>query len=196
MSRPRRLRRILEEPQIRCFKPEGTNRDSSESVKITIDEFEAMRLRDYHNIQQKRSAEIMGISQPTFHRILSSARKKISKALIEGTPITIIGEDFITDKEQYICNECGFKWLNPGKEYHNCPDCQSEDIKLTKSDIKSEVTDPTLIQRKSYGGQGLGAGPPRVCKCPNCGYESPKTRAVPCRNTKCPQCETPLCGAD
>ena len=88
----------MEEPQIRCFKPEGTNRDSSESVKITIDEFEAMRLRDYHNIQQKRSAEIMGISQPTFHRILSSARKKISKALIEGTPITIIGEDFITDK--------------------------------------------------------------------------------------------------
>lgn len=196
MSRPRRLRRILEEPQIRCFKPEGTNMDSSESVKITIDEFEAIRLRDYHNIQQKRSAEIMGISQPTFHRILSSARKKISKALIEGTSITIIGEDFITDKERYICNVCGFEWLNPGKKYHNCPDCQSEDISLTNNEVHPDVTDPTLIQRKSYGGQGMGAGPPRVCKCPNCGYESPKTRAVPCKNTKCPQCETPLCGAN
>jgi predicted Zn-ribbon and HTH transcriptional regulator len=138
----------------------------------------------------------MGISQPTFHRILSSARKKISKALIEGTPITIIGDDFITDKERYICNECGFEWLNPKKEYHNCPDCESEDIKLLSNNIPPEVTDPTLIQRKSYGGQGMGAGPPRVCICPNCGYESPKTQAVPCRNTKCPDCETPLCGAD
>jgi predicted DNA-binding protein (UPF0251 family) len=170
--------------------------NSSESVKITIDEFEAIRLRDYHDIQQKRSAEIMGISQPTFHRILSSARKKISKALIEGTPIIIIGDDFITDKERYICNVCEFEWLNPGKEYHNCPDCQSEDIMLKNNDVRPEVTDPTLIKRKSYGGPGLGAGPPRVCKCPNCGYESPKTRRVPCRNTKCPQCETPLCGAD
>lgn len=196
MSRPRRLRRILEKPQIRCFKPEGANNDSSESVKITIDEFEAIRLRDYHDIQQKRSAEIMGISQPTFHRILSSARKKISKALIEGNTITITGDNFITDNERYTCASCGFEWLNPGKEYQNCPDCQSEDIKLIKIDEIPLETDPTLIQRKSYGGQGMGAGPPRVCKCPNCGYESPKTRAVPCRNTKCPQCETPLCGSD
>lgn len=196
MSRPRRLRRILEEPQIRCFKPEGTNMDSLESVKITIDEFEAIRLRDYHNIQQKRSAEVMGISQPTFHRILSSARKKISKALIEGTPIIIIGDDFITDKERYICAICGFKWLNPGKEYHNCPDCQSEDIKLIKNDSHPERTDPTLILRKSYGGQGMGAGPPLVCKCPNCGYESRKKRGVPCKNTTCPQCKTPLCGVN
>ena len=29
-----------------------------------------------------------------------------------------------------------------------------------------------------------------------CGYESPKTRAVPCRNTICPKCETPLCGVE
>jgi len=41
----------------------------------------------------------------------------------------------------------------------------------------------------------MGIGPPRICKCPNCGYESPKTRAVPCKNTICPECETPLCGA-
>ena len=57
-------------------------------------------------------------------------------------------------------------------------------------------TDSSLLQRRSYGGPGLEVGPPKVCKCPECGYESPKTRAVPCRNTKCPKCDTPLCGAD
>lgn len=53
MPRPRRFRRILEEPQIRCFKPEKENLGSVEPIKITIDEFEAIRLRDYHDIQQK-----------------------------------------------------------------------------------------------------------------------------------------------
>lgn len=195
MARPRRYRRILEEPQIRCFKPEKENIDSLNPIKINIDEFEALRLRDYHDIQQKRAAEIMGISQPTFHRVLTSARKKISKALIDGNAIIIVGEDYITNKIRYVCKTCGFEWLSPEKEYDKCPDCQSQEItiELENEDVLEKLS---LLQRKSYGGPGLRAGPPRVCKCPECGYESPKTRAVPCRNTKCPKCETPLCGAD
>ena len=197
MARPRRFRRILEEPQTRCFKPEKENSDSLEPILITIDEFESLRLRDYHNIQQKRSAEIMDISQPTFHRTLTSARKKISKALIEGKPIIIVGEDHISNKMRYKCNKCDFEWLSPEKEYDKCPDCKSDDIsKFVDEDSVIEKTTPPLIQRRSYGGQGLGSGPPKVCKCPNCGYEHSKTRAVPCRNTKCPKCETPLCGSE
>jgi len=197
MSRPRRFRRILEEPQIRCFKPERENLDSLKPIEITIEEFESIRLRDYHDIQQKKSAEIMGISQPTFHRTLTSARKKISKALIDGNTIVIVGGDYITNKNRYKCNVCGFEWRSPEKEYDKCPDCQSKDINIVIEEEKlSRETEPSLIQRRSYGGRGIGVGPPRVCKCPECGYESPKTRAVPCRNTKCPKCETPLCGVD
>jgi uncharacterized protein len=197
MARPRRFRRILEEPHIRCFKPDRENIDLNKPVKITIDEFEAIRLRDYHDIQQKRSAELMGISQPTFHRILTSARKNIASALVEGNSIIIVGEDYITDKKKYKCNTCGFEWRSPEKEYDKCPDCESKDIKIIIEDEElTKITEHSLLQRRSYGGRGVGAGPPKVCKCPNCGYESPKIRAVPCRNTKCPECETPLCGAD
>jgi predicted DNA-binding protein (UPF0251 family) len=197
MPRPKRFRKVLEEPQIRCFKPERESIDSIEPIKITIDEFEAIRLRDYHDIQQKRSAEIMGISQPTFHRILTSVRKKISKALIDGTTIIIVGEDYITDKKRYKCNICGFEWLSPEKEYEKCPDCQSKDIIIVlEDDTQPTKTGPSLLQRRSFGGRGMGAGPPRVCKCHQCGYEAPKTPGLPCRNTKCPKCETPLCGAD
>jgi predicted DNA-binding protein (UPF0251 family) len=196
MSRPRIFRKISKEPEIRCFKPEKENNDSLEPVKISLDEFEAIRLRDYHNIQQIRSAEIMEISQPTFHRILSSARKKISKALIEGNTIIIGGDDYITDKKRYKCNICGFEWLSNEKEYDNCLECQSEDIIKLEDEKIIIKAEPSLLERRSFGGQGLGAGPPRICKCPNCGYESPKTRAVPCKNTKCPICETPLCGSE
>ena len=102
MARPRRFRRISEEPQIRCFKPEREDLESIEPIEILIDEFEAIRLRDYHDIQQKRSAEIMGVSQPTFHRILSSARKKIANALINGNSIIIAGKDQLF---RYKCND-------------------------------------------------------------------------------------------
>jgi len=191
MARPRRFRRISEEPQIRCFKPEREDLDSFEPIEILIDEFEAIRLRDYHDIQQKRSAEIMGVSQPTFHRILTSARKKIANALINGNTIVITGIDRLI---RYECNGCGFKWQHPRKEYKKCPDCGSANISTVEEEEYPPDSDESLMDRKSYGGRGLGAGPPMVCKCPNCGYESPKTRAVPCSNTKCPKCETPLCG--
>lgn len=191
MARPRRFRRISEEPQIRCFKPEREDLESLEPIEILIDEFEAIKLRDYHDIQQKRSAEIMGVSQPTFHRILTSARKKIAKALINGNSIIITGNYQLI---RYECNVCRFHWKHPRKEYKKCPDCGSANISTVEEDEYPTDSEKSLMDRKSYGGKGLGAGPPMVCKCPNCGYESPKTRAVPCSNTKCPKCETPLCG--
>jgi len=193
MSRPRRIRKISKTPKIKCFKPDN-DETPQKPIEITIDEFEAIRLRDYHDIQQKKSATMMGISQPTFHRTLSVARKKIAMALIEGKTIVITGDDIITKKMSYKCNKCHFEWNSPGKEYDKCPDCKSEDIKMIKQ-LKDEKEAP-LSERKSFGGPGLGAGPPRACKCPECGYESPKTRGVPCRNTKCPECETPLCGSN
>jgi uncharacterized protein len=197
MARPRRVRRISEESKIRCLNQGDEDLDSLPSIEISIDEFEAIRLRDYHDIQQKKSAEIMDISQPTFHRTLSSARKKIAKSLIEGNTIIIVGGDQITGKKIYKCNICGFEWSSPKKEYNNCLECQSEDITVSLEEEGARIeTESSLVQRRSYGGSGMGAGPPRVCKCPNCGYESPKTRAVPCKNTKCPECETPLCGSD
>jgi len=196
MPRPRIFRRISENPQIRCFKPEGENLDALKPIEVTLDEFEAIRLRDYHDIQQKKSAEIMGVSQPTFHRILSSARKKISNALIEGNMIIIVGEEHTACKKGYTCNVCGFEWSNPKRKYGECPDCKSENISMAVEEEELPKIDDSLLQRRSFGGQGTGAGPPRFCKCPNCGYESPKTRTIPCKNTICPKCETPLCGAN
>lgn len=196
MSRPRRFRKISEEPRIRCFKPDIDEKNLLEPIKITIDEFESIRLRDYHDIQQKRSAELMHISQPTFHRTLSSARRKIAKALVDGKMIQIVGGVYIADIKHYKCNICDFEWISKGKEYDKCPDCESEDIFVKTDESFQDPTKSDLLQRRSYGGRGMGAGPPRICKCPECGYEHPKTMAVPCRNIKCPECDTPLCGAD
>lgn len=199
MVRPKRFRRIFQEPQIRCFKPDSDfNPDQIKPIEITLDEFESIRLKDYHNIKQNMAAGIMDVSQPTFHRILNSARGKISQALMEGKIIKIKGGDIVTDKERYKCNNCGFEWYSPEKKYSNCPDCKSEDIHKIGAveDIQRPVAQPGMGRRRGLEGGGIRAGPPRACKCPNCGYETEKTPGFPCRNTKCPECGTQLCGAD
>lgn len=58
---------------------------------MTVDEFEAIRLKDALGLDQEVAAEKMNISQPTFHRLLLVARKKLGKAIVEGKAIKIEG---------------------------------------------------------------------------------------------------------
>jgi len=196
MPRPRRFSRIWGRPRVCRFTPDTPGEDKVETLKITMEEFESLRLKDYQEIQQKKAAEIMDISQPTFHRTLNSARKKISRALVEGKIIQIKGGDYFMDKKGYQCKNCGFQWQSASKEYDKCPDCDSENIEPLVVTDSQGTAQPGLGRRRAAGGRGIGAGPPRVCKCPECGYESPKTPGVPCRDTKCPKCGIPLCGSD
>ncbi|TSC95270.1 MAG: hypothetical protein Athens101410_677 [Parcubacteria group bacterium Athens1014_10] len=59
-------------------------------VELTTEEAEALRLKNIKNLEQIECAEQMKTSQSTFQRILSSAYKKISDALINGKAIKII----------------------------------------------------------------------------------------------------------
>ena len=62
-----------------------------EETVLTIEEYEALRLSDFQQLSQTDASKKMGISQPTFHRLLSSARKKVSDAIINGKAIRIAG---------------------------------------------------------------------------------------------------------
>jgi len=61
-----------------------------EVIELTTEEAEALRLRNIKDLEQEEAARKMNTSQSTFQRILSSAYKKITKALIEGKAIKII----------------------------------------------------------------------------------------------------------
>lgn len=98
----------------------------------------------------------MGISQSTFHRILNSARNKLATSLIEGRPIVIVKGDTMIDPNKYLCEDCGFQWSNPEKEYEECPDCKSTNIrKLNANNRRNQMSND-------------------ACSCPNCGYSEPK----------------------
>jgi predicted DNA-binding protein (UPF0251 family) len=67
-----------------------------ESETLQLDELEALRLADHVGLYQEAAAEQMGISRPTFTRILARARAKVAGALIEGR-VLVIGEGTVVE---------------------------------------------------------------------------------------------------
>lgn len=90
MARPRICRRVRSNPDIVFFKPRGVPMSLLEEVVIALDEYEAIRLKDLEGFDQESCAKKMNISQPTFHRLVLGARKKIADAIINGKAIKII----------------------------------------------------------------------------------------------------------
>ena len=58
-------------------------------VALTTEEVEALRLKNIEGLDQRGAAKQMHTSPSTFQRILASAYKKITEALIEGKAIEI-----------------------------------------------------------------------------------------------------------
>ena len=91
MPRPRIPRKVWLEPHVTHFKPAGIRMAHMHMAVITMEEYEALRLKDYEGMNQTQAAKEMGISQPTFQRLLESARKKIADAVVNGKAIRIEG---------------------------------------------------------------------------------------------------------
>jgi predicted DNA-binding protein (UPF0251 family) len=90
MPRPRCRRRIRFHPNVRYYKPQGVPMRHLEVVELTIEEVEALRLRNIEELDQTECAKKMNTSQSTFQRILSSAYKKITIAIVNGRAIKIV----------------------------------------------------------------------------------------------------------
>jgi len=74
-----------------------------DEIRLTVEEAEALRLKELEKLEQKESAERMNISRPTFQRILSSARHKTADALLNGKVLRIQGGNFEITKQRLRC---------------------------------------------------------------------------------------------
>jgi len=133
MPRPVKLRCIAQMPQFSYFKPLGVPVSILDKVSLSIEEIEAIRLKDMEGLEQEDSAKKMCISRPTFHRILQSARKKLADALVNGKAIQIEGGNYGFPYSRFTCNEDGHKWNVPFDVMASggtisCPSCFSVDI--------------------------------------------------------------------
>ena len=109
MGRQPLWRRVGFLPQITYFKPTGVSLANLEEERISVEEAEAIRLKDLEELELEDCAQRMNISRTTFSRILNSARKKIADALLSGKAIRIEGGNFKMAVHRFRCIN-GHEW--------------------------------------------------------------------------------------
>jgi len=128
-------------PKIRGFKPVGTGKAELEEVILGEDEIEAVRLKDLLGLSQGEAAREMQISQPTFHRLVLTARQKIADAFVNGKAVRIKGGNI--DVGESFSQPCHWRrrWGCKAKRVHeDMPQCASpraQAEKITKIAITS-----------------------------------------------------------
>lgn len=87
--RPKKTRWISCLPGERCFRPQCKDPDQLQGVVLSSDEFEVLRLSHLENWEQEDIANLMKIHRSTISRILTSAHKKITDALVNLKSIKV-----------------------------------------------------------------------------------------------------------
>jgi len=130
MPRPPKCRRVTYMPEVTYFKPAGIPLRDLEEVRMSIEEAEALRLKDLEGLEQEQGAGKMNVSRPTFQRILASARQKIADVLLNGKAIRIEGGNFEMTWRRFRCRD-GHEWeletpVSVPPEL--CPTCSTSSI--------------------------------------------------------------------
>ncbi|HHJ51906.1 MAG TPA: DUF134 domain-containing protein [Caldithrix abyssi] len=126
MRGPYRKRWVANPPRYTLFKPSGIPGQELPVIILTIDEFEAIRLADLMGLDHQRAADQMGISRPTFSRLIEKARHKYAKALVEGFALRIEGGHVDFQQPFFECDHCGAVFPPSGSE--RCPECASANV--------------------------------------------------------------------
>ena len=153
MPRPFSCRTVSEEPPSQFFKPRGVPLATLEIITMTVDEYEALRLADWEGLYQEDAARRMGISRPTFGRIVESAHRKIAEALVHAKALEIKGGEIeMINERRFQCDDCKHTWqvaFGTGRPAA-CPHCQSKNIYRAVEDRG--------WARQGSGGAGRGSG--------------------------------------
>jgi len=94
MPRPTKPRWVERPPTADFYAPHGVPLHRLEGVVLPVDGFEALRLADAERFDHETAAALMGVSRPTFSRILTDARAIVATALANGWALRIAGGDF------------------------------------------------------------------------------------------------------
>ena len=172
------LRKVLNPPIIKGFKPYGPERTSenTDPVILLFEEYEAIRLCDYDKCNHHQASVLMCVSRPTFTRIYASALQKIAKAFVEGRQIAIEGGKVYFDSDWYQCKKCNCYFNNPEKEIEieHCPLCGNNEI------ISFDFGDTLMDDNTRYSQD--------VCVCSVCGSEQIHQKGKPCNEQICSKC--------
>ena len=132
MGRQPLWRRVDSLPQVTYFKPAGVPLSNLEEVRLSVEEAEAIRLKDIEGLEQDGCAQKMKVSRSTFARILLAARQKMADALLNGKAIRIEGGNYEMSVRRFRCDN-GHEWEVPFEKMIKeppelCPTCSTAEI--------------------------------------------------------------------
>jgi predicted DNA-binding protein (UPF0251 family) len=136
-------RRVSCFPKATYYKPREVPFYDLETVNLSIENLEALRLCDLLNVEQNDAAEMMGVSRKTFWNDLQKARERVVDALVNGKAIEISGGEYINSSEcqiDFICKGCENEWKLQCYEGRPtiCPKCGSGIIYRISGDGKGK----------------------------------------------------------
>ncbi len=104
IGRKKKVRYIQKMPSVAVFSPRGRPGRPDE-IELKVDQFEAIKLADLQGYDQVEGAQIMGISRPSFGRILREGRKIVADAIVNGKIIKIrIGDVQVGVRQKNLPN--------------------------------------------------------------------------------------------
>lgn len=107
MSRPRKFRKVCQLPDNKRFGPLDGDPDINEYVRMTVDEYETIRLIDLEGFNQEECARQMRVARTTVQGIYVNARRKLAESLVNGKGLLIDGGDYT------LCEDTG-DFCGPG----------------------------------------------------------------------------------
>ena len=94
MPRPVIHRKVCFLPENNLFGPYASDPNKREILMMTVEEYESIRIIDFHDKSQETCAFEMQISRHTLQRVYHAAKKQIAEALIFGKILIIEGGNY------------------------------------------------------------------------------------------------------
>ena len=124
MPRPPKKRYVCGMPKSGCFMPGDLQTKKEDGIRMTVEEYETIRLIDLEDATQEECAAQMRIARTTVQGIYHDARKKIADALVNGKQLLITGGDYLLcEKFGKGCGGCGIcsgRRCQEGECHENC----------------------------------------------------------------------------
>lgn len=171
MARPTKSRRVQFMPEVTVFKPAGIPTCELKEETLTVEELEALRLKDMEGLDQAECAESMQVSRPTFQRVLGSAREKLARALVEGKAIRVEGGDYSLSSRRHRCRHCSSEYE---ESIETCPRCGAGSGDGAGGET-GEGPEPGVGHGRGHG-YGHGHG---------CGKSNERGRSLDCQGPHC-----------
>ncbi len=120
MPRPRKWRKVCCLPESNIFGPMDTQSMNADTVFMTVEEYETIRLIDLEGLMQEECAERMNVARTTVQRIYNDARKKLANVLVNGNILRIEGGNYRLCDGKELSRGCG-KCCRHMQDIHSPP---------------------------------------------------------------------------